>query len=253
MINSCNVAKSGRLKVRTFGNICPEGYFYNPHTRIKLREPDDNTFRIRAKRVNYASFAGYYHPDTKKTVITMKAPTNFGFLKHDFIAFCDQGGVVNGVFYKPQIVWMEITKVNGNNLTLEVDGQPFGRDFTALDPAGGQLRYKAYYCNEAVPTYAAFNQSAQSFVWRGNTPPSEMSKDKELFDMPFANGRFYVEKNITFFMRRQDPFGEFGLLWAKSNDDYPPRNAMEYFRLDGMRLDLSQVFSFFNKLNNICY
>ena len=33
----------------------------------------------------------------------------------------------------------------------------------------------------------------------------------ETYDMPFSNGAFYIHNNITFFVRRQDPFNEYGL------------------------------------------
>ena len=38
------------------GNIMPEGYFYNPHTRIKIREDEEEAFRVEAKHINYDDF-----------------------------------------------------------------------------------------------------------------------------------------------------------------------------------------------------
>jgi hypothetical protein len=29
---------------------------------------------------------------------------------------------------------------------------------------------------------------------------------------PFTNGRFYINNNINLYLRRQDPFGDYGLL-----------------------------------------
>jgi hypothetical protein len=125
--------------------------------------------------------------------------------------------------------------------------------FSYVDSKSESRRFKAYYCNEAVPLYAAFHNKTQSFVWRGITPPSEMNSEMELYDTPFTNGRLYIEKNITFFLRRQDPYGDFGLLWGKFGDGKHPKNPMEYFRLEGTMLDLSQIYNFFNNLDNICY
>ena len=31
------------------------------------------------------------------------------------------------------------------------------------------------------------------------------------YNMTFSNGSFYIHQNVTFFLRRQDPFNEYGL------------------------------------------
>ena len=81
-----------------------------------------------------------------------------------------------------------------------------------------------------------------------------MTKDMSLFDLPFTNGRFYIERNINFFLRRQDPFGEFGLSYARHTDDERHlNNPMEYFNVDSAYLDLSQIYNFYNNLDNVCY
>ena len=119
---------------------------------------------------------------------------------------------------------------------------------------GENRRFRAYFCKESIPIFAKFNKGTQEFVWRGFDAPSVMTRDMELYDTPFANGRFYIEKNINFYLRRQDPFGEFGLSYAKHTDDnVHASNPSEYFNLDSEYLDLSQIFNFYNKIDNICY
>ena len=42
----------------------------------------------------------------------------------------------------------------------------------------------------------------------------------ELTEYPFANGHFYINKDINFFLKRQDPFGDNGLYSeSKSPND----------------------------------
>lgn len=241
-----NRTKFNGEELKVAGNICPEGYFYNPHTKIKIRENDEEVTRIRSKLINYIYISGKLVGGN--AVIKIKAPTNYGFIKNDVIAFCDAGDIARA----PKTAWGCITSVSGNLLTLEFEGNPFG-SFSYVDSKSESRRFKAYYCNEAVPLYAAFHNKTQSFVWRGITPPSAMNSEMELYDTPFTNGRLYIEKNITFFLRRQDPYGDFGLLWGKFGDGRHPKNPMEYFRLEGTMLDLSQIYNFFNNLDNICY
>ena len=251
--------KYGTKMVAISANICPEGYFYNPHTRIQLKEDSESVEKRRAKLINYkfgegtAEFVGV--EGLESTTIKIAVPTDYNFKKGDYIAFYDEGGIVDGVYYPPVIAWGEIKRVDSMKLNLSFEGVPFGKTSDEIKGAlsnGPDRRFRAYYSEDAIPTYAAFDKETRSFVWRGFVSPSLMTQDSELYDIPFANGHFYIEKNITFFLRRQDPFGDFGLLWAKGTDIY---NPMEYFRLESSsgRLDLSSVYNFYNNLNNICY
>ena len=243
---SFNTSKFDGETINIMGNICPEGYFYNPHTKIKIRESAEEVTNIRAKLVNYLYIDGRLSGGD--TIIRIKAPTNYNFLKNDVIAFCDAGDIDR----TQTVVWGYIDEVSGNNLTIKFEGRPFA-NFSYIDSGSSERRFKAYYCIEAVPLYAAFNSKTQTFTWRGITAPSEMNQEMELFDTPFSNGRFYIEKNITFFLRRQDPYGDFGLLWGKFDESRHPKNPMEYFRLEGTMLDLSQIYNFYNNLDNVCY
>ena len=242
--NYSEILKNGQNIVIP-GNIRPEGYFYNPNTKISVRENSTEVTRIRAKLVNYGQISCTISGEN--TIVRMKAPTSYNFLRWDYIAFHD--GISN-------VVWGKITDVDGLNITLEVEGKPFGNTASAAKEAllGDNRKFRAYYANETVPFYASFVKNSQEFCWRGIVPPSTMTKDMELFETPFANGRFYIEKNINFFLRRQDPFGEFGLSYAKhSDDDRHIANPMEYFNIDSDLLDLSQIYNFYNNLDNVCY
>ena len=76
----------------------------------------------------------------------------------------------------------------------------------------------------------------------------------ELYDMTFSNGRFYVEKNINFFLRRQDPFGKYGLStgqFIKIEKDIS--NPMDDFIIEGSKqADFSGVIYSINNFEN-CY
>lgn len=237
-------------------NIRPEGYFYNPHSKIKVRENVEIPTRVRAKLVNFGFVSCGVAAGCKYTTLNIKAPSSYNFLKWDYIAFCDVGGIVDGVDYQPKTVWGKITDVSGVNVTLRFEGIPLGTSPQEIENVlcGSGRRYRAYYCEESVPAYAAFNKSTQEFVWKDFVSPSVMTDSMEMYDTPFANGRFYLEKNINIYVRRQDPSGDFGLSVARHTDGGNHRtNPMEYFNPDSTKLDLSQVLNFYNKLDYICY
>ena len=242
-------------------NVCPEGYFYNPHTKITVRDENDNVERRKPKLVNYQlmpSEEGYIFgtsDNDRYTQIQVSVPTDYSYMMHDVIAFCSDGGIVEDRYDEPQVVWGEIVGVSGMLLTIKFDGRPFGNsdeDVKNVLVSGPGRKFKAFYSEYAIPTYATFDTSSRNFVWRSLLSPSLVPQDRETHDMTFANGRFYVEKNITFFLRRQDPFADFGLLWAKG---LQRTNPMEFFRLESSesKLDLSSIYDFYDKLNNICY
>lgn len=79
-----------------------------------------------------------------------------------------------------------------------------------------QLRLK----NIDIPSYA-YEVKDNMFLWRNVL--SVGNKDAiDLTEYPFANGHFYIHKDINFYLKRQDPFGWNGLqasdVWP--NDPY---------------------------------
>lgn len=62
-----------------------------------------------------------------------------------------------------------------------------------------------------IPQYAIYNPLEQTFIWKDVILPSETPSNASTFNMPFSNGSFYIHQNVTFFLRRQDPFGIYGL------------------------------------------
>ena len=74
------------------------------------------------------------------------------------------------------------------------------------------LRLKNY----DIPPYA-YKVATNVYLWRDVLNVG--NKDTvELTEYPFANGHFYINKDINFFLKRQDPFGNNGLY---SESKYP--------------------------------
>ena len=94
----------------------------------------------------------------------------------------------------------------------------------------------------------------QKFIWRPLVAPSEMIQDDELYDTPFSNGRFYIEKNVNFFLRRQDPYGKYGLSIPLFREtEQLVSNPMQRFVINGKPIDLSGILNDMNNMLDTCY
>ena len=239
------------------GNLRPEGYFYNPHTKISIRKESELAKSVKAKYLNFISISGVFYTVENKSVVTMELPTNYKMLKREHIAIYDRyDGITSKGTY-----WGEISNVNGNIIDIEFEGCPFGLfsiaygsifDLTSIlqTETDGVRRFYAFYSTDGVPTYATFVKSNTSFVWRGLDLLSESNYGDELYNIPFANGRIYLEKNINLYVKRQDPNNKWGLLYGLNTSKTNPINI---FSLPGTEFDVSQAEEFYNNLNNVCY
>lgn len=232
-----------------YGNISPEGYFYNPHIRIPVRENNDDVSVSAAKYVNYTK--SRLERVLQHYVVTIDSPVNYGFYKGDNIAFYNKKTM--------ELNWGEITSVSGTEITLTFDGDSFSTiDKLTSDhfsPSSEERVLYAYWSPNNVPTYAKLSEGARKFVWRTVVAPSEMAQDDELYNTPFTNGRFYLEKNINFFLKRQDPNGKYGLskpMYVRYEQTVA--NPMTKFNVKGHTpIDFSEIMYTVNNLTTNCY
>lgn len=266
-----------------FGNISPEGYFYNPHMRIKLKDYENLPSTSIAKNINYTNpeisiFNTYillkkdgtikifkYKEDANKEKedgdkltlqssyfeIKITSPVNYGFYKGDYIAF----------YHKKtsSIVWGEIISVDGVNLTIKIDGKDFDGygliTKSLFDPYSPNREFYAYWSESNTPIYAKLCEGNRKFVWRNLLKPSKATQDTTLFDTTFSNGRFYVENNVTFFLKRQDPNGKYGLSTPMYKVyEQKVSNPLLKFVIKGDKpIDMSDIMYKLNNLTDTCY
>ena len=232
-----------------YGNVCPEGYFYNPHMKIAIRENDDEATSSPAKYINYSRPLLLYYVTYYELTIT--TPVNYGFYKGDHIAFFDKK--------TSDIIWGEISKISGVSITILIDA----KDMSMIDrintdifnPSSANRRLYAYWSPNNTPTFAKLCEGKRKFVWRKIVLPSEMRQDDELYNIPFANGRFYVEKNINFFLKRQDPVGTYGLS-RPLHKIYKQTvtNPLTKFNIGGYSpIDFSEIMYNVNNITTYCF
>ena len=206
-----------------YGNLNPEGYFYNPFTRIKIREESELVSTVIGTTVKCSSMSNN----------SITTEINYEIMKGDALAF------YNTVTKKTK--WLTVKESNGVNIEFWTDEEDF------ID--GDIDDTIVVKTDECVPIYAQYIPSMHSFVWRGIREFSELSVNSDLYDMPFANGCFYIHDNVNLFLKRQDPNGEFGLLPTNLH------NPLINYSIPGNpKIDTSSNRYFdFNKLGRICY
>lgn len=214
-----------------YGNINPEGYFYKPHYKIKLISEGLIPIKSEAKVINFDKDNVVKNGNT----LTFVAPTNFGFYKGDNIAFFN----IND----SSTSWLEIINVkNGTELTVKDE---YGK--VNISTIGN---YFAFWSPNNVPTYAKLSLIERKFVWRKLTPQSELMMDDELYNTPFSNGRLYIENNINFFLRRQDPTGEYGL---SKPINATKDNKLNKFIIEGHGKRDFSVYETIMNNNDVCW
>ena len=278
-----SIDTSGSSGNMMYGNISPEGYYYNPHMRIKLKENDSIVSTSIAKSINYTNpniesvkkyllfkedgtietYSNRYDAENAKNGdelivlqdyhydVTITAPVNYGFYKGDYIAFYHKN--------TSSIVWGEIVKVNNLDITIRINGvdmEQYGIINKSLfDPYSAERVFYAFWSENNTPIYAKYCEGNKKFVWRNIIQPSKLTQDSDLYDNTFANGCFYIEKNVNFFVKRQDPIGKYGLSMPMYKVyKQSVSNPLLKFVIRGYNpVDLSEVMFIMNNLTDNCY
>jgi len=277
-----------------FFNIHPEGYFYNPHSKIKLRQEGDlkhssaeyinyDNYELTGQNVVYTIRDGviirkeyvydYYEPSNAKTatpptgyetseihheygvegcILKVRVPIDFGFINGDYVAVYDK--VTHNIY------WGMIKSFKDMILTVYFDESCFD-DMDILNhteyfaPGNGERRIFMFWSGDSVPTYAKFSLNSKEFSWRPLLKVSQLDKNNELTKLPFSNGRIYVQKNINFFLRRQDPYGDYGLSYPlfRHTQRLIPNPAVQYTVYGQYRPDVYDMAYQVDNLLNTCY
>jgi hypothetical protein len=235
------------------GNIAPEGYFYSPFHEVTLKELEDEAEYIVVRRINFVPASASvetvqvdsYDPLTGKEakkdvqVIVIEAPVPYSVILHQPFSIYD---AMDEITYRGYL-----SGVNGTELTIETEA-PIDRDglIGNADP-DRRSRYIISLLEENAPEYAEFIPSTQRLVWRAPKKMSELESTSPIYDMPFTNGRNYIQENINLFVRRQDPHDEFNLFRPSVE------NPLRRFQVQGeSKIDFDQIRYITNTLKNAC-
>ena len=74
------------------------------------------------------------------------------------------------------------------------------------------------------------------YIWREIVKDTELTQDSDIYDRMYANGSVYINTNINFYLRRQDPYGIYGTQYTTSASE----NASKFI-INGVEVDKGDV------------
>lgn len=222
-------------------NIMPEGYFYNPHYKVQIKRVSNNVENVKGRKIlcsGSTDVTSEYSALTSQTefkVLRLVVSMDYGFMKEDMMAIYTNS--------TRKITWAYVYGYSSDTRQLDI----FTTKETFENSEDSLIMTK-----DGVATYASYLPKTRTFVWRPLLKMSELTKDDELYDMPFTNGCNYIEKNIIFYLRRQDPRGDY-LLLSPEDKSEGAINPLRSFRIWGYdTIDVSGV-EYIGDKDRICY
>lgn len=195
-------------------NLSPEGYYYKPHHRIQLKEylPDvywgtDTLMGINGMSVSNSG-------DTGVTKYKIECDRTYYMSIYDKIYLVEinnPNNIVYGYITASSGTTYEICfnkDVDTNKIIEEVDGV---NKLSKL--------FRLFKVNPLRPNNAYLLPDASGiYEWREFKGFNDMDFNNTLYNRPFTNGTHYLHENINLYLKRQDPFGLYGLSF---NSDTP--------------------------------
>lgn len=192
-------------------NLIPEGYYYNPHYGIKIHEFSDTVSQGYDRRIAVTN-----ERKISNTKYQFATATNYYAEVGDTIYSYVKS---NGTVTKGPVG--TVTETGDTSITVEFDGT-YERGKSVIYRENTEKPEGAYELHDGTGRY----------LWREVLSSPEISPDSELYDSVFTNGAHYFHKNITFYLRRQDPDIRYG-IGAEPND------IAEMFIIDNRSKDIS--------------
>lgn len=180
-------------------NIAPEGYYYKPHYGIQVREYDDTVNEGYDTRVVFDNIS---IDEEDNTVFYGRTDRNYYFEKGNTIVVYNKK---ENIFFNGVIT--SVSDETDDYRTIE-----FALETPIIadeDEINDVVFFKP---NILKPSNAyEFKDGTGKYVWRTLKSAMNISRDSKLYDSVFTNGCHYFHENINFFLKRQDPFGDFWL------------------------------------------
>lgn len=208
-------------------NMKKEGYYYNPHYEIPIKTFDKlqsvlPTFltirsirRIESNVYQIATLQEHFLSIGDKAVI-------YDTIRNVYYncVTIDSGEGDNYKVFTCQVFDYD----GGEDATLKyLDGNGNEVDLSSLDSSnqGENLNLRTYKLfktdNLAIPSYATLLRDGTCrFIWRNVLNNGFNKSDDTIEEYPFTNGAFYINKRIDMYVKRQDPYNQYGLY---SEDD----------------------------------
>ena len=211
-------------KNETYANLAPEGYIYRPHHKIKINNYDanikqgnDTLIQVEKPQLN-----------EKGDNIELKFDTiiNYSFIPGNIVTFID----TDYNCYKFRVTRYEYNSTLKMYICIGIF-EPVNDQKLSLDKP---LKDCLFFQHDmSIPDYAyLLPDTSGRHLWKEIQAPSSWFFTDELYTTPFTNGAFYHHKNITFPLRRQDPFKKYNMTVLYNDEEINnyeiPTNEYEY-------------------------
>lgn len=238
-----------------YANLAPEGYVYKPHHKVKIAQFESNinqgndmimkTYDVVIKdkkeeqaitpQSNVNKMIDVVNPaingdntegnnnsnngDNGEKVIIFNTEINYMLLPNDIIGVITNKNDVYKFIVKSYLYDEENKKYTCEAVLINTSDNELNT--TNLD------NFTIFKHNLNIPDYAyMLPDKSGRHLWRDIQKPSEWMFTDELYTTTFTNGAFYHHKNITFPVRRQDPFYNYG-MYLSVKEDKPIDNNFE--------------------------
>lgn len=192
--------------------VRPEGYYYKAHYEIplkglgKLRQSSHHSITV--SNSECAVMNG-------KVLVKVTTKLRHKLSSNDILMFFDS---LENKWYSTRVVNIADATSFLINPKDIVDGEGnsmLGKQVPQLELVNllNNLSVKHMSLlkkNQEIPSYAIQIRNENIFLWRDIVPLEDDSTNDEK-EYVFANGYFYINKEINFYLRRQDPEGKLGL------------------------------------------
>lgn len=186
-----------------------EGYFYQPHYRIPLRD-----FGAIIQGQHYDVNINKIEPVQADAIyLKIVTKTRSGVNKGDIIYLFDDKNnkvydfIVTYVENKISFYVMPYVKEGNPWQIFNLNSQLNWLDICNLAVPNNDGKIKLYFRikNEEIPPYAE-KVGKNKYLWREVLKPGNMDI-KNLPEYAYSNNAFYISNEINFFLKRQDPQG----------------------------------------------
>ena len=197
-----DVANNRKKEVTYPGNLFPEGYYYQPHYRIHLKDVSDKISQSSDTQMELTDDGVIIGPGNDN--VTFTTTKDYDLIAKDEIVIQDS---LNNIFYDAVVT--SVTGITGETRATAVlaDGKKINEG--VLNEPDHFIVFKK---TMGIPRYAIhYPDTSGKYIWRAVLPHSKVSSDSEIYDKPFANGAHYRYTGLNFFLKRQDPYGYYEL------------------------------------------
>lgn len=196
-------------------NYChPEGYYYKAHYPIMLREWGElqqaSHFDLKIKSATKVNI-GNKICAVIKTTLPHKLSTS-----DTLLICCDEQNKIMQM--QPTYVFDELTFAISDYTVYNYDTKRYEVKMTASDICDilrgkyESINFQLRRYNNEIPFYASKTPNKNRYMWRVLNNVGNRD-NVSLPEYPFANGCFYINQDINFYLKRQDPFGKLGLYY----------------------------------------